>query len=58
MEQQQQHRTAWERQLLIRDKNRPHRSGLYPADPLQISMKCTATGISGTMVPLSAASAD
>ena len=23
MEQQQQHRTAWERQLLIRDKNRP-----------------------------------
>ena len=23
MEHQQQHRTAWERQLLIRDKNRP-----------------------------------
>ena len=31
MEEQQQRRTAWERQLLIRDKNRPSFSDYIPS---------------------------
>ena len=56
MEQETQKLSAWDRQLLIRDKNRPTVRDYIPRI-LRTSMNCTATVASATTAHSSAVSA-